>query len=321
MSFSIESDLSFEESSHIFRSFLAAMKDSCPLDDLLLDKVVFLLKKLTPSSTVSAIKTAELIPSSDGSSTEFVNQMALLLSSPHRKLVEATLSFVFITIMEAAPPLQMKLVEADLLSKVLQAIQSHISLGHPSEELHWNLFGIIFKASRLAKPYSLPHLEIVDDIAKHNHYEMLFLKLYRPSALYLSRLFANRYLFAQDRMARSFLILLGDLHQICPFHRPTLDLLIAQSIDLASISCLACVEMDDSLTVFLHSVQYGIKQWSKEGPYVKQNGRRLIQALTLEGYADIIEERVLNCASGHYGVMVVLYGRHTAQQLGGNIPA
>ncbi|KAK2958918.1 hypothetical protein BLNAU_6167 [Blattamonas nauphoetae] len=66
---------------------------------------------------------------------------------------------------------------------------------------------------------------------------------------------------------------------------------------------------DGSLSDIEHSlrdIKTSLSQWNNEGPEVIQSGKRMIQALISEGFADTLEQMLMNNMDGVFGIVVVL---------------
>ncbi|KAK2944211.1 hypothetical protein BLNAU_20880 [Blattamonas nauphoetae] len=94
LKFDPTSDLSFEDQSKIYCSLVALVKAKCPLDDALQERAVRFLKSLRPEwgEDLAAKLITELVPSTAGSPSGFIDSIITLLSSPHSILRAAALS-------------------------------------------------------------------------------------------------------------------------------------------------------------------------------------------------------------------------------------
>ncbi|KAK2960031.1 hypothetical protein BLNAU_4914 [Blattamonas nauphoetae] len=77
-----------------------------------------------------------------------------------------------------------------------------------------------------------------------------------------------------------------------PFHRPTLEFVLASPIVMAFSSCLSLVKNNFVKARVLSTINSLLQEWKKEGPEVAQSGKRVMQALFSEGIEDIVEQRM-----------------------------
>ncbi|KAK2960137.1 hypothetical protein BLNAU_5020 [Blattamonas nauphoetae] len=161
----MHSGLSFEEKSAIYCSLVALVKAEYPFDNALQDRAALFLKSLEPEwadNDLPAKLITNLVPSSDGSPSGFVESIVTLLSSPHSTVVAAALSFLNKTMGASKPPFRLQLVESDfvttvngtILSKLVKIIDSlvglayrgyHSDLGITAAVDIFNLFETIFQ--------------------------------------------------------------------------------------------------------------------------------------------------------------------------------
>ncbi|KAK2942892.1 hypothetical protein BLNAU_22188 [Blattamonas nauphoetae] len=181
------------------------------------------------------------------------------------------------------------------------------------EQLIW----IIDTSVDLAHPGSLRVLGITAaDI--FSHLEMIFQKVVLPSSQFVTFLISNRNNLYGD-LFNSFMVLLTVLLRICPFHRPTLEFVLASPIEMAFSSYLSFIENDSALCLPLNDINYSLGEWTEEGQEVSQSGKRMMQALFSEGFEDTLEQKLLNDKNGKYGRSVDDKCQSISQSLGLNV--
>ncbi|KAK2942174.1 hypothetical protein BLNAU_22901 [Blattamonas nauphoetae] len=89
-----ESSPLFIHKSAVYRSLVALVKTDDPFDNALQDRAAQFLKSLEPKRDENLANRliTDLVPSSAGSASGFVDSVLILLSSPHSTIVEATIS-------------------------------------------------------------------------------------------------------------------------------------------------------------------------------------------------------------------------------------
>ncbi|KAK2939895.1 hypothetical protein BLNAU_25189 [Blattamonas nauphoetae] len=234
LNFDPNAQLSFEDMSRIFNSLVVLVKAGYPLEPEwdeqdLADKLV-----------------EELVPSSAGSPSGFVESIATLLSSPHSTVVAAALSFLDKTMSRSSAEIRCRLVDFDLISNILATMQPHTLPISGNEEIITHLIRIFFRSLLLASASSLSDIGITAAVDTFDLRELLFQKVLIPSSRFVTFLISNRYILNRN-LFDSFMILLDKFIEISPFHRPTLDFVVASPIAMAITSCLSFVENDNDI--------------------------------------------------------------------------
>ncbi|KAK2943449.1 hypothetical protein BLNAU_21632 [Blattamonas nauphoetae] len=103
---------------------------------------------------------ADLVPSSPGQRSGFVESILTLLSSPHSTIIAATLSFINHTTTESSQTIRCRLVESDLITKVFSTIQPHLLPISGNETIINHHTLIIIYCINLASPSSLQELGV-----------------------------------------------------------------------------------------------------------------------------------------------------------------
>ncbi|KAK2944391.1 hypothetical protein BLNAU_20693 [Blattamonas nauphoetae] len=128
LNFDLNTVLSFEDESRIYRSLVSLVKDEYPFDDALQDKAAQFLKSIEPQwgdQELADKPLIDLVPSSDRSSSGFIESIFTLLLSPHTTVVVATVSLLCESVSKASPYIRLQLVESDLVTQVFAVIQPY----------------------------------------------------------------------------------------------------------------------------------------------------------------------------------------------------
>ncbi|KAK2941927.1 hypothetical protein BLNAU_23163 [Blattamonas nauphoetae] len=286
--------------SSIYCSLVALVKAEYPFVNALLDRAARFLKSLEPKWSDKPDYADKLVtdifPSSAGSPSGFIDSVFTLLSSPHSRVAEAALSFLNITVLESSPAIRCRLVETDLIPNVFVTVQPHTLPISGNEEMFGELLKIVRIIDRfvdLADSFSLSKLGITDAVEKFNHREMIFQKVLLPSSQFVTFLIANRYIL-NGWLLFSFMFLLATHLRIGPFHRPTLEFVLASPTVMALSSCLSFVQNDGDAKIPLETINNSLREWKKEGPEVTQSAKLMIRALFSEGFEDSLEQMLMN---------------------------
>ncbi|KAK2960155.1 hypothetical protein BLNAU_5038 [Blattamonas nauphoetae] len=313
-------DLSFEDKSRIYNSLVTLVKAEYPFDDALQDRVVMFLKSLRPQwgeSRQAARLVTDLVSSSAGSDSGFLESILTLLSSPDSTIVAAALSFINETARISSPPIRCRLVNSDLIAKVLTTVQPHTLPVSGNEEIFDNLNKLILSSLNLAYPSSLLDLGLTTVVNQSNHREMIFQKVVLPSPQFLTFLISNRHVLKGD-LSLSFMYLLSTLLQISTFHCPTLEFVLASPIMMAFSSCFSFFEDDSFLWTILNYINRSLEEWKKEGLEVIQSVKRMMQALISEGFEDALEQMMKHDYEDYYCNEIVEFIHCISQSLGSN---
>ncbi|KAK2957744.1 hypothetical protein BLNAU_7178 [Blattamonas nauphoetae] len=321
LNFDVNSELSFEKKSTIFNSLVTLVKTEYTFDDPLQDKAIRFLKSLEPmwgrQDQANQLVT-DLVPSSAGSHSGFVESISTLLSAPHSTVVAAALSFLHKT--AGCPPMQdlWSLLESDLLTTVLATVQPHTLPISGNETIIDNLIWIIFNCINLALPYNLRNLDITTSIDKYSHREMIFQKVVIPSSQFVTFLISNRYNLNGD-LFRSFINLLSVLLRIGPFHRPTLEYVLASPIAMTFSSTLLSIEDENCLWSALFNIALSLEEWNQDGPDRVKCKKWMIQALFSESFEDTLEQMLKYDIHGDFGRGIVTFCQSVTYKLGSNV--
>ncbi|KAK2961702.1 hypothetical protein BLNAU_3139 [Blattamonas nauphoetae] len=141
------------------------------------------LKSLEPgwNKGLAAKLVTELVPSSAGSHSGFVESIATLLTSPNLNVVVATFSFIISTATVASSEIRLHLVQSDLITNVFATIQPHTMPIQGNEWIMSFLYELISLSLALAIPSTLEELDVVEDVERFNHHEMILQKVVLPS--------------------------------------------------------------------------------------------------------------------------------------------
>ncbi|KAK2957859.1 hypothetical protein BLNAU_7293 [Blattamonas nauphoetae] len=321
LSFDPKSTLSFEDKSAIYSSLVALVQAECPFDKVLQDRAVRFLESIEPKwgePDYPAKLVHDLVPSSAGSPPGFLASILTLLSSPHSTVVAAALSFLYETTKRSSPAIRCRLMESDLITKVLAIVQPHTLSVAGNETIFHHLTRIINHCISLADRGFLITLSTTEAVNIYKHREMNFQKVVLPSSQCVTFLISNRHILSGD-LFDSFMSLLNSLIQICPFHHPTLEFVFASPIAMAFSNCLSLVEDENHLLNVLIKIDLWLSEWKKEGPEVSQSGKRMMQSLFSEGFEDTLEQMMKHEKRGDYYTFVVHRCNVISQKQGLNV--
>ncbi|KAK2957856.1 hypothetical protein BLNAU_7290 [Blattamonas nauphoetae] len=319
--FDPNSKLSFEDQSTIYNSLVSLVKESYHFDNALQERAVQFLNDLEPKlddEDRGDRLIMDLVPSSGKSHSDFSESSLTLLSSPHSTVVEATMSFLFEATSNSSPKIQDRLVESDLVSKVLTTVQPHTLPIAGNETIFDKLLFFIDPFINIAEPYYLEKLDITAAVDKYNLREKIFQKTVLPISPLVTFLNTNWHILNEDLLF-SFMILLIRFIDKGPYHRPTLEFVLASPIGMTLSTYLSSVKDNHRLFTLLFNINESLEDWKTEGAEAIQSGKRMMEALISEGFEDTLEQMMMNDKSGDYGVLVVIACCNISKLLGANV--
>ncbi|KAK2957794.1 hypothetical protein BLNAU_7228 [Blattamonas nauphoetae] len=229
----------------------------------------------------------------------------------------AALSFLNNTVLFSSAEILLLLVDSNLVTKVLATVQPHTLPISGNEVILDNLIGIIRNCVILAYPSHLSVLGITRAVDAFDHREMIFQKVVLPSSPFVTFLISNQNILNEE-LFRSFMYLLDTFFVMCPFHRPTLEYVIASPIAMAFSSCLSFIEDENCLWSALFNIALSLEKWMNEDPEVAQSTKRKMQALFSEGFEDTLEQMMMCDKHRDYGDGIVDIGHAISQMMGSN---
>ncbi|KAK2940992.1 hypothetical protein BLNAU_24096 [Blattamonas nauphoetae] len=122
----------------------------------------------------------------------------------------------------------------------------------------------------LATPRGLTELKIQDRDEQQAVHETVLKQVLAPSEKYICHLCANRLSIVDGEQSRSFLTLIAQLLEICPYYQPTLEVVLNMPILLTIPSCLTFFECDHAIWYFLREMDNDQLEWNKTRGYQRQ---------------------------------------------------
>ncbi|KAK2961647.1 hypothetical protein BLNAU_3445 [Blattamonas nauphoetae] len=321
LNFDVNSELSFEKKSSIYNSLVALVKAEYPFDKALQDKAVNFLKYLEPERYRLKDRIHELVfdlvPSSAGSPSGFVDSIVTLLSSPHSTVVAAAILFLFEVTHYSVEYVTFHLIQSDLICNLLTSVQPHAIPIAGNEPMMNNLVKIIDQFVCLTSQRFVSQYDLTAPDYLSNHREMIFQKVVLPSSQFVTFLISNRYVLYRDLLV-SFMHLLATHIRVGPFHPPTLEYVVASPIVIAVTSCLSFIEVDLALSDSLYFIKRSLQEWKYDRHSHAKSKKRMMRALFSEGYEDTLEQKLKYDKVGLYCSSLVRECKQLSRWLGAN---
>ncbi|KAK2950180.1 hypothetical protein BLNAU_14866 [Blattamonas nauphoetae] len=319
--FDENTELSFEDKSTICCSLVALVKAQYPFDDALQCRAAQFLENLElkyEGHDYADKLVTELVHSSAGSTSGFVESILTLVSCPHSTVVAAALSFLLNISSASSSAIRTNLVETDLIPTVFATVQPHTLSIAGNDTMMNNLVKIIKNFAYPASPSSLEKLSLPIAVEKYNIREMIFQKVVLPSSQFVRFLSSNRNLL-NERFSESFMDVLIRFIGIGLFHRPTLEFVLASPIPMVYIANISFIEHNAVLWDILVNINRSLCDWKEEDTEVGQSAKQMMQALFSEGIEDTLEQTLKNNKNGYFDADIISSSHYISQKLGSNV--
>ncbi|KAK2950724.1 hypothetical protein BLNAU_14395 [Blattamonas nauphoetae] len=223
-------------------------------------------------------------------------------------------------VQRCSPEVRLTLVKADLIPRLISTINPLSLSFAEAADIHTNLMEIVWSSLWLATPYGLASLKIEDGNEQQAVHETVLKQVLSPSEEYIYHLCVNRYSIIDGEQSLNFLAILARLSHVSPFYQPTLDFVVHMPVFLTIPSCLAFFEYDHSIYIFLVIMNTSQRKWNEQGRETRQMWKTVLWMLRMEGFEDVIEEKLHNDRKEYYGRYIVARSIDWNDLLGMNVP-
>ncbi|KAK2950827.1 hypothetical protein BLNAU_14245 [Blattamonas nauphoetae] len=308
------------EKTVIFRSLVATLKIQPQLDAALEAKAVKVLESvdLADDKSTDAFLTS-FASRSDESLNAFVQSIVVLLSSANTAITTATMEMLDQLILMCSAKVHLALVNTDLIPQIIISLHPLSLSFAEAVDIHINLMNSLTNSLWLSTPTGLRNLRIEDQDERQAVHETVLKQVVAPSEKYIGRLCRNRFSIVDGRQSSSFLSFLTRLLKICPFYRPTMDIVVTMPVVLTIPSCLTFFEHDSSILMFLHEIIEIRQEWNETRGEQRQMGKTVDRMLRMEGLEDVMESKLQNDQSIYLGRVAVTRSIQVNKLLGLNL--
>ncbi|KAK2960174.1 hypothetical protein BLNAU_4727 [Blattamonas nauphoetae] len=309
-----------KEKAIIFRSLVATVNSQPALDVTLEAKAMKFLKYMDPEDEETVdVFLSHLALFSDGSSTDLIQPIVVLISSPSQVIVTATMKMLVSLICFSSTKVHLSLVEANLIPQLVITLNLRSLSLADYEHIHTDFVKIIRTTLWLATPDCLTHLKIEDRVERQAVRETVFQQVLTPTEQYLCHLCVNRYSIVDGDQSTEFMKLLARLLEISQYHQPTMDFVVNVPVVLTIPSCLAFFEVDESIWIFLEKMFFSQRKWNRGRRIVQQMWKPVLRMLRTEGIEEVTEQKLQNDRNSYFGDRMVENSIGWNHQLGMNI--
>ncbi|KAK2943392.1 hypothetical protein BLNAU_21702 [Blattamonas nauphoetae] len=309
------------EKALVLLSLVATVKFQPALNDSLESKAVQFLESMHWDNHVSADAFLGAFgPTRDESSTNFGHSIEVLFSAPNQTITIASLEMLHRLITHCSTHVHYTLVQAALIPQLVTSINPlSLSLSE-AVDIHINVMKNVDWSFWLATPYGLEDLTIEDDNGQQTVRETVLKKVLVPSEKYILRLCVNRFSIVDCDQSCELMRLLYLLLRICPYYQQTMDFVIHLPVFLTIPSCLTFFENDYPIWSFLTQIFDTWNELNEQGGEVRQMWKTVHRMLRMEGFEDVLEDKLQNDKNKSGGTLIVSYSIRWNIMLGMNIP-
>ncbi|KAK2942259.1 hypothetical protein BLNAU_22828 [Blattamonas nauphoetae] len=305
----------------VFRDLVAIVKSKPALTDTLEVKAMNFLVSVRPYRPQSAdVFLSSLASFSDESLTNFVQSMVVLISSASRIITTPAMAMLHRLFTNCSLNVCFTLVKADLIAQLFLTLNPQsVSLTEP-ERVHTLLIEVIGHSFHLTTPGGLATLEIEDHDGQQAVHEIVLMKVLTPSEKYICHMCANRNSLVDGGQSDVFMALFARLLRLPAYCQPTMDFVLTLPVFLAIPSCLTLIENERPVYSFLNLMVYFQQEWNDLGGDVRLSGNTILRCLRMEGFDDVIEQRLQNDRKQYLGPVVADYSIKINNLHGMNVP-
>ncbi|KAK2960223.1 hypothetical protein BLNAU_4776 [Blattamonas nauphoetae] len=309
-----------EEMAIILRSLVATLKLQPTFDDSLEAKAVKFLESVDPQGTKSADAFLNSFEQTkDKSSTNFVQCIVVLLSTPNQMITTATMEMLVFLFQNCSTKIRLTFFKADLVAQLINSLNP-LSLSFvDAVDIHINLMKIVSGPLWLPTPYGLRKLGIEDGNEQQAVHEIFLKQIISPSEQYICHWCMNRYSIIDGELSSVLLTLLAQLLRISQYYRPTMDFVLHMPMFFTIPSCLTFIKIDYLIWNFLDDMNLFLREWNETRGFARQMRTTVPRKLRMEGIEDVSEQRQLN-NKNEDGFFIVVRSLRWNNQLGMNVP-
>ncbi|KAK2961587.1 hypothetical protein BLNAU_3385 [Blattamonas nauphoetae] len=287
--------LSDDEKVVVLRSLVATVKLQTTLDIHLEVKAVKFLKSVIPfdQSSADALLTS-FASISDEFSTDFVQSIVVLISSPCQVITSASMKWLTYLLSGCSTETLLSFVKAALFPQLITALNPPSLSFVDSANILSDLVSTITFSFRLSYPHALTELTIKDHNEQQVVHETVLKQVLAPAEKYICHLCVNRCSIVDIDLAIGFMIHLARILRISPYYQPTVDFVLHLPVCLTIPSCLTLFDFDGAISNFLFDMKHTQRDWNNASGEVRQKWKTVLRMLRMEAIEDVIEEKLQN---------------------------
>ncbi|KAK2957002.1 hypothetical protein BLNAU_8077 [Blattamonas nauphoetae] len=284
-------------------------------------KAVKFLRYVDPPGVSSADEFLSSLASSTAESlNDFVQCIVVLLSTPSQAITTATMEMLNHLLLDCSPENRLALVKANLIPQLAITLNPQPLSFMEAEDIHISLIRIIAYPLQLTTTRGFEELGIKKRNKQQAVRKTVFQQVLVPSEKYIWHLCVNRFSIIDGDMSIEFMFLLALILQICPYHQPTMAVILHMPVFPTIPSCLTFFENDASIYYYLFEMIISQRKWNKKRGSVRLLGKKVIRMLKMESFEDVMEEKLQNDRKTDFGRWIVDYSIRWNNLLSMNLP-
>ncbi|KAK2946482.1 hypothetical protein BLNAU_18587 [Blattamonas nauphoetae] len=226
-----------------------------------------------------------LTSTTDESLAEFVQSTGVLLSSPNRAIITATMDIFEFLIWSYPKKLHLALVNANLIPLIIDSLNV-LSLSLTEEvDIHTSVMSVITCSFLLTTHVYVEDLETEDADEQQSVHETVLKKVL-----------------------------------ISSYYQPTMDFIHQMPVGLTIPSYLTFFEDDESICNTLFSMNKFMQEWNETKGKSRQMWKTVDRVLRMEGIEDVIEGKLQNDQNEYFGGRIIVRSIDLSGQQGINAP-
>ncbi|KAK2955924.1 hypothetical protein BLNAU_9084 [Blattamonas nauphoetae] len=197
---------SIEDAPVIFHSLVAMTRDDYPFDEAQQKKAVNFLYHITPGYSKNfhgADMINTFLDSTNGSHTEFIDTVMVLLSSSIKDISFGVLGFLDYLLPSLAPSHRFLLSEGDLIPKIMNIIKPHTLPLDGNELPHTDLVSIVNSMLFVSTPTAVDYLARTYKMSDQEIHSTILKYVIQPATPYLKHIYSSSD-FAQCVLSTNF---------------------------------------------------------------------------------------------------------------------
>ncbi|KAK2951007.1 hypothetical protein BLNAU_14085 [Blattamonas nauphoetae] len=242
---------------------------------------------------------------SDDYSTAFVESIVVLVSSVSPAITTAAMNLLQSLLSLCSIQVRYTVIKADLIPKLMNTLNPLSLSFAEKEKIHIALIKIISGTFFTLTPDCIADLKIEDPSEQQDVHGTVFKQVLAPSEKYICHFCVNCHSIVDGDLPYVFLTLLARLICISPYYQPTMDFVLHTPIIPAIPCCLPSLTNEHSTCFFLDLMFKLQREWNGTIEDAGQMWNTVLRMLRMEGFEDVMEEKLRNDLNGMFGRWIV----------------
>ncbi|KAK2947766.1 hypothetical protein BLNAU_17285 [Blattamonas nauphoetae] len=245
----------------------------------------------------------KLMPSPNGSCSNFAESLVLLLTSSNEELVQSTLSLLNEVVHQLFSSSSFDLIETGFFSLLPHSF--YVQDLHLSPHLELPLTDIVGTFLCYLQPLIKSGICSQWQFSSESFNDTFINKFFNHVEPFLEFISSNRRRITDSEDSRPFPQILANLVEYSPNLEQMTLFVLSSSLSVSCTDCPVFFENDNLTADLVRNVVKGISEWRTEGPAVLKRGRLIQSKLRDEGFSDEVE-LFLKCTRWNLSESVVV---------------